>query len=155
MTEGVILNVSTFINFHCLKILKDSKLQLTMMSGATGILAEPHYFRLKRNSPCCLLTFKVPVIKKMLKRIFKKSPQQKLLWQEMKPCKVFHSIVEWNNLPGIIRFLFIHAASKLRNLLIQGKFDYFIDIILQPIKETENLVLSWCGGQENRHLIFW
>lgn len=66
----------------------------------------------------------------------------------MKPCKMFHSIVEWNNLPGIIKFLCIHAASKLRNLLIQGKFDYFMDIILQPIREKQILMLSWCEGQE-------
>jgi len=44
----------------------------------------------------------------------------------MKQCKVFHSTVEWNHLAGIIKVLFTHAASKLKNLLIQGKFDSWL-----------------------------
>lgn len=77
MTEGVILNVSTFINFYCLKILKSSKLQLTMMSGTIGILIEPLYFRLRRNGPSCLPTFKVSIIKKNVEKNLKNNPHSK------------------------------------------------------------------------------
>lgn len=77
LTEGVILNVSTFVNFHCPKILKDSKLQLTMMNGTIAILAEPLYFRLKRNGPSFHPTFKVSIIKKNVEKNLENNPHSK------------------------------------------------------------------------------